>query len=404
MFDQIKRFFNPSLNREVGQKETINDIYSLISYLNYAQPQYSEYSVYDAVKNGLTKNIWVYRCVNLIAESITSAYWQIKDRGGNVKDNHPLLKLLERPNNDMPPKDVWQTIWKHTELCGNSYLLKLKIGNRTRELWPLYPDKMRPIPSEMDGVMLDGYEFQNSGNLQKYEPSQIIHYKYTDPSNLYTGLPPYKAALRNIDIARQQDDWNYYSLVNRFEPSLLVSLAKDATEEQVQAASKKFKEKYRNKKDAGKPLLMSGIDKVDRLSYTSNEMDYIESKKMIREEICNAFGVPPILVGLAENASLNNVKEYEIVFWRHTLLPKLNGFAETLTWAFRDELQDGEYICFDTSHIPALQRDYKERVTDAVSLSYLNVPLEESNKILDLGLNMDAINKSLLPPTEIPVN
>lgn len=403
----LQNFFKGFLNHsQRAQTETndneLNNLVSLLTALYSPQAIMQEYSLEYAVRKAYTASIWVYRCVNLIAQSITSAYVQIKNSKDEPIDNHPLLKVLEMPNPEMPPKDVWQSVWINAELAGNAYLLKAKLGSRTRELWPLFPDKMRVVPSSAIGKLIDYYEFQGGSNVAKYEPEQVIHYKYPDPSNILIGVSPLKAAMRKIQIDIEQDNWNYHSLFNRFEPSVILGLKDELQAHQAETLTEKLKQRYSGSKNAKKPLPMQGLDNVYKISGTNAEMDFIKGKQVNREEICLAFGVPPVLVGLADNASLNNVREYEKVFWMHTLLPKLTAFAETLTWAFRDELGEGNYIYFDTKHIPALQPNFTEVVTQASTLAYMGVDLGEINRRLDMGLNLD--NAQIKPKEPVSNN
>jgi len=41
------------------------------------------------------------------------------------------------------------------------------------------------------------------------------------------------------------------------------------------------------------------------------DMDFIQQKKMSREEICSVFKVPPALIGLFEYANYANAREQE---------------------------------------------------------------------------------------------
>lgn len=53
---------------------------------------------------------WVYACVNVIAETVSAADFNLKDKNGRIIPAHPALELMYRPNRFMSGRFLRQWI------------------------------------------------------------------------------------------------------------------------------------------------------------------------------------------------------------------------------------------------------------------------------------------------------
>lgn len=373
----------------------------LIQSLNYPVQQFNEFKIEKAVTDGYAKCIFVYRCVNLISQSIVALNFQIIDEKGQKVDtpqSKKIIDVLNRPNPLMPPNDVYDLLWKQQELTGSAYLKIARVGlgetAEIRELWPLYPDKMSVLPSSEPGKLVQHYVYQGPGGETKLRPDQVIHFKDIDPSNGLNGIGALRAAFRLVDISTEQDKWNYNSLLNRIVSDIAIRLEKSVGPEAVSTIRQKIMEQFAGGNNGRRVLILPKADEIMPLSQNAVDMDFNEGKKITREEILSGFGVPPTLVGILDKATYNNVETEEKIFWEHTLLPKIRRFCNTLTWAFQAQLPPGHKIWMDLSSVRALQVNYTERINNAKTMNmFLGVPLRECNRIFELGIDEKVIDE-----------
>lgn len=66
------------------------------------------------------------------------------------------------------------------------------------------------------------------------------------------------------------------------------------------------------------------------MGLSPRDLDFQAGKNMSAREIALAFGVPPILIGLTEDATFSNYKESRLHFWEETLLPLFDHFVSEL--------------------------------------------------------------------------
>ena len=81
----------------------------------------------------------------------------------------------------------------HLELTGNCYWLLDGVKRRHRRsrarIYPLNPGRVRvKLNKSSFPYKLDHYEFTIDGKVFRFEPYQILHMKYPDPSDPFVGI------------------------------------------------------------------------------------------------------------------------------------------------------------------------------------------------------------------------
>ena len=108
--------------------------------------------------------------------------------------------------------------------------------------------------------------------------------------------------------------------------------------------------------NAGRPMLLDGGMKWQPLSLTPAEMDFGRTRDTASREIALAFGVPPMLLGLAGDNAFANYREANVALWRLTLLPLTSRIYSSLAAHLHDWWPDLA-LAVDRDAIPALGAD-----------------------------------------------
>ena len=139
-----------------------------------------------------------------------------------------------------------------------------------------------------------------------------------------------------------------------------------------------------------KPWILGGF-KFHSMGQTSHELDFINSRKATREEICAAYAVPPPLVGIYDNATLTNIQTARRIFWMEGIIPVLRELESQLNLQLAYEYGPDVRISYDISNVEALAEDDTTKIERASKLWGMGIPLTEINRLLELGLNTDDI-------------
>ena len=388
-------------------------IFSSISTFRSQEAVWQEMTVVKATKEGYKASGWVYRAVSLIAKSIGQVPWVIRRlEDSKLEPSHPLQSMLLKPHPHFSKQDTFELIAMWLELTGNAYFKKVGTDSGTKELWPVSPDKIRPVASKDAGELIRGYEVATGGNGFKfsadYTADNMVHFKLLDPANPLIGIGPLSAAAKAVDLDTEQQDWNKNLMQNRGVPEGVFTFKEPLTEPQHKTIVEKIKEKLLGSKNARTPLVIGGDADYKRMSITPAEVDFLESRKFNREEIFSIFGIPPQLAGAMDASTYNNFSTALRIFWEVTAIPLLRDIKDTFNNTLATEL-DGRYIIdFDLSNVEALRESESELLDSAKKLIEMGVPMSQVSNKYSLGIeeyngwDRSFTKTQSVPPVEQP--
>ena len=99
---------------------------------------------------------WLFATVNRIAQATAAAEWKLYRRRGADRlaiDSHPLLDLWESVNPYYTHAEFFETAQQHIDLAGETFWLLVRgPSGLPVEMWPLRPDRVKPIPHATDYI------------------------------------------------------------------------------------------------------------------------------------------------------------------------------------------------------------------------------------------------------------
>jgi len=381
LIDKFKKVFETKTENIEEQRNLSSSI--VLQKNATPQPVYSSFTIKKAVQSGYKNNSWVYRSITLKSRAAGSVDWYVVNKEGEKIDNHPLTKTLTKPNPNISKQDLFELMVMWLELVGNSYLKKVKVGNRTTELWPISPDRLKPIPTSDPEKWSEGYALDDD-KKPTYQLEEIIHHKYFNPANPILGIGPLEILSKTVDVDNDQRDFNKATSQNRgVVDGVFIFKRNFNSQLEADAIRDSLNETYKRKRTFG---VIGDEATYVRTALTPAEMDFIESRKANREEIFIAFGVPPVYAGVTEAATLNNYKTSELIFWFGTMLFLLDNLKDTFNFTFADELGENKII-YDISNIQAIREALYDKTKTAKELFEMGVPFEQLNKIFNFGFS-----------------
>lgn len=351
------------------------------------QPVYTSWTLEKAVKEGYRANGWVYRAVNLITKAAASVPWKVVNEDGESLPKHHISVLLDRPNPHISRQDLFELIISWLELSGNSYLKKVQSGERTVELWPISPDRLRPVPAKDVSEWLAGYALDESNGVS-FESEDIIHHKFFNPANPLLGIAPLEAAAKTVDCDNEQQDFNKAAMQNRGVVDGVMTFEREFEDQKdADVVADSLNERHAGPKNARRIRVVGSNARYHRMSLTPVEMDFGVSRKFNRDEIFIILGVPPQYAGAQESSTYNNYSTSELIFWLSTVIPLLDDLADTFTHSLHSELNPGEKIQPDLSNVPVLRAALFTKSETAEKLFKMGVPFKQLNAVFKFGFN-----------------
>lgn len=340
-----------------------------------------------AAREGYEGNTWVYTACRRISTALASVPLVVQKRNGDeweADPEHPLQALLNRPNPFMSRQDMLERWALHLELGGNAVWHKVMVQGRPVELWPLKPGEIKPIPSRVN--FISGYEWKQGSDKRNLTADEVLHWQFVDPSTPYWGMSPLKAAANAVDTDGAAVRWNRAVLANDGKPSMAVFLDSDLDASQQEIAAR-FIQGQIDGNSVRKALVLGGASKVQALSMNAAEMDWLQGRRMSREEIGAVFGVPPVLMVAGEAVTFANLEAAKRILWEDTVVPLLDDLCQGLNLGllphYGAELT--HRVVADVSGVAALQDNMTTRAAAAKTFVDAGWPVNAVNQRLALG-------------------
>jgi HK97 family phage portal protein len=366
------------------------------------------------ITNGMedmTASTWVYACIKAKARAIGSlpwmAYQRMPDDSLVELPNHPLTYLLKHPCPWLSSQEIMERLAMQLDLAGNAILLKSRTTDKKAVgmLWPINPDTITPIADDEKFISVYRVlpQYQSASKYKEFPAEDIIHVRHADPSNLYWGLSPMRAARLTIETEISAVTWNKNALDNRAVSDGILSFKHTLDDDQWTRANELMAAQHQGADYARKPFIIG-----DDVTYTPTtispiDMDFIQGRRMTREEICAIFGTPPQVVGIMDQSTYNNMEQAHAFFWLNTILPLADLIADALTTSLASEFGEDLVVDYQTSGIQALSYFTQGRVSTAKTLYDMGVPFNVASRALFLGVpdvpggDTGWVNPSLMP-------
>lgn len=328
----------------------------------------------------------VYSCVNKIAGPIAQLPFQILDSNDNVlNDRDPFVRLFRTPYPNVNRFALWEGIIKNLELNGKAHLVITEfIGGRPAMMLPVDSSKMRVVKDSQGQA--DHWIYNNR---KRYEPNQVIFFRYWHPSDIWDGMAPLTAA--RMDLTEM---WyaNTYNIQFFKDGALLKGFFKSSGPRRPDPGKEKememaMKSRMRGVRDAHKIPVFNNAEYVP-IGIPQKDMDYVNLLGNSRDNIFMIFGTPKAVFGFTDT-TFNNMTEAKKFLWTNTLLPKIALLEEVLLNQFFARFAPTLHANFDHSEVPELQVDIEGLSKAAQVYWNMGVPFQAINERLNLGFPAD---------------
>ncbi len=364
---------------------------SFISSVLSGNPKWSNNDYRSHVLEGYKKSWVVYRCIRERAQALGSAKIKVYQKKKDKEEDeyipdHPLQLLLNKPNPFYSAQTL-KEFWEMSRcLSGDAYwqLARLDSNNRPEEIYYLRPDRIKIIPDKTEYIK--GYKYIIGNKKFDLMPEQVLHCKMLDPIDQYNGMSPIEAGSRTIDISNKIQDWNKVFFDNAARPNGAFVTDDNLNNESFDRMNEQIKKKRVGIDNAHKPLLLEGGVKWQEIERSHKDMDFPSLKNMTRQDICDLFSVPTVLISnrKEDGSTYNNKREARRYFWEDTVLPEVDDLTDQINNNLAPNYGDDIYVKVAKEEIPALrenQNEKEERINKRVENNIIT--LNEARRELD---------------------
>jgi len=280
-------------------------------------------------------NGWVYACVRAISEEIANMRWRLFQMKGDEATeifDHEILDLLHGVSEMQTGYELKYLIGSHLELAGNFYAVMdgVKAGadgkpqGKPKALYPLNPSGVRVVVDHTKfPSRIMKFEYTSYGKRYEFDPSQILHIKYPDPSDEHEGIGTAQSIPLWIDADNYAMEFNRRFFINGARIGGILESENARTESQLQFIKKSFEAIHKGYDSAYKTLVLPKGTKYTQASENHKDMDFNSLMIMMRDRILAGFRVPRTVLGITDDVNRANAEATNYIFALRTIKPKM---------------------------------------------------------------------------------
>ena len=318
------------LNRLLGGQAALRPAPHIRMLAQHNTTAYPNLAESAAQARTYTQSPWVYVAVSRIIEAaalVPLHVYHPVDGEQVATDDHPMLRLLARPNPFTSRFDLFEQTLGMLELTGNAYWLLSGTDGTPQQIWPLRPDRVSVVPDA--DTYVRGYVYEVDGVRVPLEAAEVIHFKRWHPLNDYYGLSALEAAAVTVQTDRAMATWNRNTFgQDNGVPAGIVTLPETTNATDFERIKREWTNSYGGVQRRT-AFLRAGEVRWQSMAQTHTDLAFLDGRQANRDEILNIFGVPVGMV--SDNATEANAKVAERTFVERTLWPKLVRLANTLS-------------------------------------------------------------------------
>lgn len=387
-------FKRPDILRWHGNTQTLTD-----SVYNQLGLGYSYGAMYR-------NQPWVYVPVNKIASAtarLPMKVYRRDDEGRSDARDTPYWRLLNQPNPRIAKVTFWRWVRSTWDIYGETFLGKVRdAGGRPVQLVPLHPMYMKLDENTGTWKYDDG---KRSIDMPRRDFVWFRHFNPDGPRGL-SPLEPLRSTLENEWGARQANSTMW---ANGGRPSVVLSHPQTLTEPAAARIAASWQAVHGGVENWGKAAVLEEGLTATVLPVNVEELQYIEARKINREESCAVYDIPPPALHILDHATFSNVVENLRSMYRDTMAPKNGDLESTLEWELRDgrmgadvepDFPDDLYAEMLMDEV--LRGDFEVRTEALRNADYMTIA--EKRRIENLpyieGTDRIFINSASLPLTD----
>lgn len=315
------------------------------------------------------------RALSIIANDIARLplrlHKELPKGGYEIVKNHPIARLLLRPNKWQTQFEFWQNMTFNHQLRGNAYAVIIRKSGIPVELIPVLPECVSFLQNPKNGsyrYKVSHPIFADKSITVKNE--DMIHLKNIGLGDGYHGISitQLNSEAFGLALATQKQAATMFS--QGMQLSGILTTDYTLSDEAIPRIMESWKNSYSGSKNAHKIAILEEGLKFQQLTMNAEQAQLLESRAASNEDMARIFGVPPHKLGIMDKATYGNVEEQNLAYVDETLKAITVNFEQhlenKLIFSYeRDELE----IRFD--YTDAVKGKFKDRM-DAYAVAVNN--------------------------------
>lgn len=304
--------------------------------------------IYDAYSSVGT----LFAIVSQITNAFASVDWHLYRRT-SVRDKTRRMEILgssfmdvwNMPNPFMTGRYFREAAQQHLDLIGETDIVLVTVGNIIVEMWPVRPDRLKPVKSPTS--FMTGWMYCSpDGEEVPLDLNQVIQIKLPNPADPYRGLGPVQAMLSDIDAAKYSAEWNRNFFINGARPGGIIKVDYKMDDEEFEAFVNRWRRQHQGTANAHRVAVLENATWQD-VQFSMEDMQFVELRNLPRELIREAFAFPKPMLGTVDDVNRANAQAGKEIMAENLTIPRLSRWADTLNAFLLPRFAGGQTMVMD---------------------------------------------------------
>lgn len=246
---------------------------------------------------------------------------------------HPALEVWNNPNDFFTSSLLVESFEQHVDLVGEGWLVVTWLGGRPIELWPVRPDRMAPVRDPQK--FISGYVYRSpDGQLVPLRLDEVLTVRTPAPWDPYRGAGAVQTLFNNLWGAKYAAEWNRRFFENSAIPGGIVEMPVSLSDTEWTEFQQRWAESHRGVRNAHTVAMLEYGAKWVDTKYTQKDMEFVELRRVNREEVREAFAMHGHVLGLSADINRANADAATADFGRRQEVPRLDRIRDMLNGPF----------------------------------------------------------------------
>jgi HK97 family phage portal protein len=313
----------------------------------------------------------VRTCVDFLARNMAQLGLHVFRRVSNTDRvrllDYPLTNIIENPNPSTTRFRLINAIVTDLGIYANAFLLKVRDDSgRLKGLVRMPPETVMAV----GWLMPQSFLWMAPGTVTTLAPEDVVYFNGYNPTRL-GGISPIETlrCLLSEFAASAAYRSQYWNNAARNEGVIERPLgAPRWSTDQKNQFRDQWQERYGGAMNAGlTPLLDEGMT-FKATTFSSKDSEYVDSRKLTREEVASAYHIPLPMVGILDHASFSNITEQHKNLYQDSLGPLAADIEEEFERQLLPEFPDSAGIYLEFNIGEKLQGSFEEQARSIQSL------------------------------------
>lgn len=352
--------------------------------------------------------------VDFLARNVAQLGLHVFRRSSNTDRerlaDHPLARLIARPNASTSRYRFISSIMTDLTVYWNAYLLKVRPSVGPMMLLQVPPwavhvkGRLSPTQYVVNFAARDLPTAEAMADSFLLEPSEVIHFRGDNLDSRVIGLSPLETLRRTLAEEAAAGDYREGLWRHGARMSGLIKRPLDAPEMSEIAQARflaQWEAMYSGTSNSGKTAMLDEGMSFEKMTFTSEESQYIQARKLNLEQVARLYQIPAPMVNILDHANFSNVAEFRKMLYTECLGPWLVMLEDELQLQLVPEFQGTGDVYLEFNIAEKLKGAFEERaaaISSAVGRPWLTA---NEARALDNRNALDGDADQLVTPLNV---